>query len=332
MTLIVGFVNKKIAVIAADTQISSYNGAQEIINRAVIHKIDLVDHNLLFSYLGKWDILNEDKLSEFRKKLTNRKNKVFFAFRFVRRLNRDALLIGFWNFGLIWRLVFKGRKESKIKKLVIKKGSFYFNDPNSNLLNYVTVESRIKSYLDDTSTALENYLFAINNTILSEIVQGKDLVIPGLVLNNNRNTVGGYVTICILLKETKYTLRIFNKTRAHCFFKHYQNGNLLDNNSNPFGLGLNHSQIIYIDNLAMIFKSINDSENDAIKSSLLILLQNQINHLRENDFLHCFLLRQLVIYMNKNANLNLNIVTCNEEFIFADDNDLEIDFCKTFFD
>lgn len=331
MTLIVGFKNKKIALIGADTQISSYNGAQEIIDRALIHKIDLVSQNLMFSYLGKWDDLKKDTLSEFQEKLVYYKNKVHFAFRFIKRINNDAIIIGFWNLGLIWPLIIKARKESKIEKLNVEKGTFYFNDPNSNLPNYIPIENRIKSFLNDSSS-LENYLFTINNTILSEIVQGKDLTIPGLALNNNRNTVGGYVTIGIIVKQRKFALRIFNKTRSHNLFKYYQNGTLLNNITMPFDFGLNHSRIIYLDNLAMILKSVLDNENESIKSNLFILMQNQIDYILDNDLLECYLVNQIVNYIRNKYELNLNDVECCDDFIIADDNDLSFEFCRTFFD
>lgn len=332
MTLIIGFKYKGTAIIGADTQLSHYNGVNEIINRTIINKMDQYNNGLLLSYLGKWDVSNEDKLTELRNELKVRKNKIPFIYRYMKYLNKDALIIGFKSLGLLWSLVIKGSENSTINRLKFKKNYFYFNEPNSKIPNHISIESRINQFLNNTYTQLENYLFTINNVILSEIIQGKDLDIKGLFVNNNLNSVGGYVTLNILQKKKKNILRFFYKSNNYCLYKYYKNDLLLDKISNPFMLGRNSKEILVIDNLAMIFKSIMDEENEGIKLNLINWIKLQIKYIEENNLITCYLLRLIVIHINNIGKLNIDDIECPDDFIIANDYDLEFSECKLFFD
>ncbi|MEM5564742.1 hypothetical protein WNY78_06485 [Psychroserpens sp. AS72] len=331
MTLIIGLKSKNIAILGADTQVSSkIKRTKEIVERSLLHKLDIYP-NSIFSYLGTWDFDKENTLDHFRGELKNKFFKCFYAKSFVKKLDRDAVLIGFTKVFRIYQFIFLGKKANNIQTLKLKNRFFLFNDPYSDYENYETVKMKIIRESKISDNTLFDNLFLINNLILGEIIKGKDLDLP--MINNNLNVIGGYVTISILTTKYWCNLLPFKCSKSYNLFEGYNAKTLLDGNTSPFGNSINFKEIKYIDNLAMIFYALKNPQNIGIKQDLFNWLELQINHIKDKNLISCYLLRLIVIHINTLIENKIPEIDCAnpDELIFDDGNELDIDYCYSFF-
>lgn len=109
MTLIVGLKTKNTAILGVDTQVSRKNRTGSVDERTLLHKLNIFS-NSIFSYLGTWDINEDNTLDNFRTELNKNKFKYLYAKSFVKKLDRDSALIGFVKIFGIVKFIFLGKK------------------------------------------------------------------------------------------------------------------------------------------------------------------------------------------------------------------------------
>lgn len=330
MTLIVGLKTKNVAILGVDTQVSRKNRTGSVDERTLLHKLNIFS-NSIFSYLGTWDINEENTLDNFRTELNKSKFKYLYAKSFVKKLDRDSVLIGFIKTFGIMKFIFLGKKAKNVESIKLSRGLFVFNDPYSHYKNYDSVKTKIYKESKIIDNTLAGNLFLINNLILDEIVKGKDLNVG--ILNNNLNIIGGYVTISILSVNYWSILIPFKCSTKYRLFEAYNENTLLDGNTSPFDNSINFREIKYVDNLAMIFYALKNPKNKGIKQELFNWLELQINHIKDKNLIPCYLLRLIVIHINTLIENRITEIDCpnSYELIFDDGNELDINYCYSFF-
>tara|TARA_R110000868_G_scaffold36074_5_gene128528 strand:- start:37416 stop:38117 length:702 start_codon:yes stop_codon:yes gene_type:complete len=229
------------------------------------------------------------------------------------------------------KFIFLGKKAKNIDSIKLKRGLFVFNDPYSHYENYDSVRTKINRESKIINNTLAGNLFLINNLILDEIVKGKDLNVG--IINNNLNIIGGYVTISVLTVNYSSRLLPFKCSTSYNLFEAYNENTLLDGITSPFDNSINFKEIKYIDNLAMIFYALKNPKNEVIKQNLFNWLELQINHIRDNNLIPCYLLRLIVIHINTLIDNEIPEINCPnpDELIFDDGYELDIDYCYSFF-
>ncbi|WP_136468475.1 hypothetical protein [Flagellimonas onchidii] len=296
MTLIIGSKTKKYAIIGSDSQLTHFNGSRNICERTLYNKIEHFKNNLMFSFLGNWDDLREQNLKEFKIKLRKSYNKISVSKRMIKSLNKDVLVFGVKG-GFFGISFFEHMPPSSdgMSKVYLDRKEYRFNEPNLSHKGIESIENQlIKDAKGNNSSEIENDLFVINNIILREIVKGRDLDI--LPLNNNANTVGGYVTIKILKRDL--VLGFFPQYLTFNLYSNYKGDSLLDNISNPFSNLAKQEKVRFIDNLAMIVKSIVDEKNKKIKVHLIEWLKKQIHYLEQGQLLDTWILNFILEQIN----------------------------------
>lgn len=330
MTLIVGLKTRNLAILGVDTQVSRKSKTGSVDERTLLHKINTFS-NSIFSYLGTWDINEENTLDNFRTELNKSKFKYLYAKSFVKKLDRDSVLIGFVKtFGIV-KFILLGKKAKNVDYVKLRRGLFIFNDPYSHYENYDSVRTKIYRESRITNNTLAGNLFLINNLILDEIVKGKDLNVG--TINNNLNIIGGYVTISVLSVNYLSRLIPFKCSTKYSLFDAYNENTLLDGITSPFNNSINFKEIKYIDNLAMIFYALKNSKNKGIKQDLFNWLELQINHIKDKNLIPCYLLRLIVIHINILIENKIPEIDCAnpDELILDDGNELDIEYCYSFF-
>lgn len=125
----------------------------------------------------------------------------------------------------------------------------------------------------------------------------------------------------------------FKCSAKYSLFEAYNENTLLDGVTSPFDNSINFKEIKYIDNLAMIYYALKNPKNEAIKQDLFNWLELQIKHIKDNNLIPCYLLRLIVIHINTLIENEIPEIDCSnlDEQIFVDGNELDIDYCYSFF-
>lgn len=332
MTLVIGLKTSGFSISSADSQMNHVRVdlySKNISRRSLTHKLKVINNNLVLAFLGAWD--DPDKISY---EASQKRFPLCYLSKYTKKLDKDAIVLVFCKFISIQSFIFKGIKSHKLEKKKFPNNIYYFNEPNSEIPGYPSVEQNINNYAKGHKDSLDNYLFIINNTILTEVVQGENLNIRGQAINNNLNYVGGYVTIMILMKTQEKGTRPLEKSVIYNLFSAYNNSTLLDGITDPFTTQPEQKKIKYIDNLSMIFRACINHENEGIKIELIDWLKMQVEFLVINNHIACYLINEIIDHINRISNLNIdniNCPECDEQIVIPDAEELEIDFFINFF-
>jgi len=187
-----------------------------------------------------------------------------------------------------------------IKRIEIGKKSLMFNEPfYDNSPDFI--EGLIREFCDKhkLSDNLQDAVFLLNNILLDIIARGKTL---NLSVNNVAhtgipNSVGGYVTMQVLMGDIH---------RQNCLHRAYSDPKvLLDRTTYPFARSVDRTKKTnYVDNLAMLARTSNDSRN-GINDELKEVLAKQIKFVHSEEILDIDLINHLVETINGKFNMKL---------------------------
>ncbi len=313
MTLIIGCITKEFGIIAGDTQLSSGDLARGEFDRLIQHKVQQYGPNFMMGILGKWSFIDPMKdgtgtLIDFHKTLqkallnSENTNKLDFLNKYLPgKPNIEATAI-YVAKDKAYKLdcVTSDGNTKTIKNIKVQGKSLMFNEPFFDT-NPNFVEDLIREFCEShkLSDNLQDTIFLLNNVILDIITRGKtlSLSVKNVTLTGIPNSVGGYVTMQVLLGDVHH---------RNCLHNAYLDPKVfLDGTTFPFARSVDHSnKTNYVDNLAMIARNTNNSSN-SITNELKEVLLKQIEFINSEEIFGTDLLNELIERINDNFEMKL---------------------------
>ncbi|MDD7886136.1 hypothetical protein [Flavivirga sp. 57AJ16] len=330
MTLIIGCIAPDFGIIAGDTQLSIGDLNRGNFKRRTQLKVFRPSKDFLLGILGRWsfyhpkedgsaDRYDEDELLFRKISSFNVKDKLEYLQKFISardKIDATAIYVKVDKKNFEIGSVSTSDKNSKdehpcISNLSFDDVQFKFNEcfykAQSNFVE--TIIYQIKNDYKLTNS-LEDSLFLINNVMLEVICQGRNVDVKhdngedGTVTNS----VGGYITIQVLnLNQlaTPNNLSLTYSSDYNC---------LLDKLTNPFSKLVDISlSIRYIDNLAMLVKSINSPFQKNIYDSLIIVIKKQIHLIIEKDLIDRNDMNEIIKFINAKYDLKFDLIEVEQQ-------------------
>ncbi|WP_276391908.1 hypothetical protein [Eudoraea chungangensis] len=325
MTLIIGCIAPEFAIVAGDTQLSIGDLNRGDFERRTQLKVIRPSKDFLFGILGRWsyyhpkddgsaDRYDEDKVLfrkissfeikdklQFLQKYTYSKDKLDATSIYVKADNKQ------FEIGSVSTTDKNDTDEHQcISTIIFDDLQLKFNEcfyqAQANFVE--TTIQRIRNEYK-LSNSLEDCLFLINNVILEIISHGRHVNVKDSNGEEGTvsNTVGGYLTIQIMnLKELgrPNNLSLIYNSDYNC---------LLDKLTNPFSKLVDTTlSIRYIDNLAMVVKSINSPFQKNIYESLKSLIHKQIALIIEKNIIDRNSMNEIIKFINTKYDLKIDLI------------------------
>lgn len=349
MTLIIGCINSEFAILAGDTQLSVGDLQRgNDIKREVEIKVSRYSHKFMMGILGKWswffatesgvatyindfDVLkrrlhsNEDEAGCLQEFLPNRPNLDATAV-FISK-NDDKFIMDFVS----------SKVEQDLSRIKLDHFDLLFNEPFYHYQRQF-IQKKILQFSQryDIQNTLGDAIFLINNIILGVIAEGLVLDIEqdnGVQIFGIKNTVGGYVTIQIMTRESHH---------LNCLYRpyNYDYNTLLDKSTFCFArIADKHKEIRYLDNLVMLIKGSISADNDQfVRGELLKCIDKQLGYLSDSRIIKINLLNGFIDSVNEKYSIELKKVPeqvladelINLELFLDEEKPIDLDYIKRF--
>lgn len=324
MTLIIGCITGEFAVLAGDTQLTVgdlQRGAN--LKREVEIKVKKYSHRFMMGILGKWSWFYAPKdgvatyinvYDSLNISIQRIDNEVEHLKNFLPKHSEiDATAIFINNEGDDFTMnSVSSQPDRDLSRILIGTKDLIFNEPFYNYRQKMVEENLITfSESNNLDDSLGDVLFLLNNAILDIISSGKKIDLrkdDGIVTIGVDNTVGGYVTIQIMLK---------NSAGFDCLYRcyDYDYNTLLDKTTFAFSSFVDrHPEIRYLDNLAMLVRGSQLGDNDPlIRKELLKCIEKQLKYLGDSAIVKKYLLNHFIGLVNEKYKFTLDLIAVERE-------------------
>lgn len=350
MTLIIGCITSEFAVLAGDTQLTVGDLQRGTdLKREVEIKVSQYSDRFMMGILGQWSwfyplkegkatyINNYDLLKRRFKTIDD--DKVGFLNKFLLSksdIDATAIFINKTEDGFTMDS-FSSQTNRYLSRMSIDEKNLIFNEPFYHFRGKM-IEEKITEFstANNIDNSLGDVLFLVNNTILDIIAKGKeiDVVTDNGVCDNVKNTIGGYVTIQVMVKKGYG----FN-----CLYRsyNYDFNTLLDKTTYTFSSFVDrHPEIRYLDNLSMLIKAnLCDRNDQFVRQELLKCIEKQLKYLSDLGIVKKYLLNEFIDLVNEKYDLGLDTIKVEKEaeeflslelFLGGNEENIDLDYIKRF--